>query len=283
MPELSIILPTCNRAALLERAILTITKTVRRDHEIIVVDGASTDSTAQVLNQAKQQLGPRLRVITESKREGFVRAANKGFRAAVGQNMLWLNDDVRPLPGAIDSAVAQLNSESTDVAFLALYHRWHSARNVAYEISLASQTYRLCHVRGTLYANFAIGRRKTFEQLDYFDERFYFYAADPDLSLKAWHAGLRIVPAHACAVDHDQHEDDRRETDASAGQADNEKLFAKWDLPAKSAHNDFNPAKPNTLKGLLQRSSVNEVSSKPLPPLYSGEGRAKGLRLHFAQ
>ena len=32
-------------------------------------------------------------MIREEQRQGFVRAANKGFRAAAGRNMIWLNDD----------------------------------------------------------------------------------------------------------------------------------------------------------------------------------------------
>ena len=106
-------------------------------------------------------------------------------------------------------------------------------------------------MRGTLYANFAIGRRETFERLGYFDERYFLYAADPDLSLKAWHAGLRVEPAYLAYIDHDEHADDRRVVDADRGKADNERLFAKWDLPAKNPYrNDFDAACPCTLRGL---------------------------------
>lgn len=137
------------------------------------------------------------------------------------------------------------------MAFLALFHRWHSTKNVAYETRHNGQTYRLCHVRGTLYANFALGRRETFKRLGYFDERYYFYAADPDLSLKAWNADLRVEPAYGSMIDHDEHEDDRRLIDHTRGQQDNEKLFAKWDLPPKTTSwNNFDAANPNTLRGL---------------------------------
>lgn len=253
MLDLSIIIPTFNRASLLERSLQALQEGVRCACEIIVVDGASDDNTPQVLNRYQEQLGDRLKVIREDRREGFVRAANKGFRAAVGRNMSWLNDDARPLPGAFDSALVQMDNASPEVALLAMFHRWHSIRNVAYETLHSGQMYRLCHVRGTLYANFAIGRRSTFEQLGYFDERYYLYAADPDFSLKAWHGGMRIEPAYGAMIDHDEHDDDRRSTDISRGREDNEKLFAKWDLPEKNRRrNDFDPAQPCTLRGLRQ-------------------------------
>src|SRR4051812_41107221 len=87
MLELSIILPTCNRAALLEKALVSIESTVRCSHEIIVVDGASNDHTADVLAHAARAMGERLCVIREERREGFVRATNKGFRVARGKYM----------------------------------------------------------------------------------------------------------------------------------------------------------------------------------------------------
>ena len=53
------------------------------------------------------------------------------------------------------------------------------------------------------------------------------------------------------AIDHDEVPDDRRATDASVGRDDNAKLFAKWDLPpANPVRNDFDPARPCTLRGL---------------------------------
>ena len=159
MVDLSIILPTCNRASLLERTLVSLEANVRCRLEIIVVDGASTDATQDVLTHAAKELKDRLRVIREPQREGFVRAANKGFRAATGKYMTWLNDDARPFAGAFDHAIEQLERHPSDVAFVALFHRWHSRKNIAYELVQRGRAYQLCHVRGTLYANFSIGLR----------------------------------------------------------------------------------------------------------------------------
>ncbi len=263
MTDLSIVIPTCNRCEMLRDLLQRLHEDVCCEMEIIVVDGASTDGTPQVLDEFGRLFGGQLIVIRETRREGFVRAANKGFRAATGRNMIWLNDDARPLPGTLDEAVRQIDSVSPDVAFLAMFHRFAGERNVACETTHDGRVFRLCHVRGTLYANFPIGRRETYEKLGYFDERFYFYAADPDLSLKAWNAGLRIEPAHGCFIDHDQHEDDRRAEDTARGREDNAKLFAKWNLPEKNhLRNDFEPNRPCTLNGLrLQPPKVSFLIS----------------------
>jgi glycosyltransferase involved in cell wall biosynthesis len=251
MIDLSIVLPTCNRAALLERAIDSVIAITGVNWELIVVDGASTDATPRLLERYRQNFGDRIYVHRESQRRGFVKAINEGIGLAQGRNVCWLNDDARPLPGALERASHQMDAAPGDVGLLAIFHRWHSPRNVAYRLSVNNVTYSLCHVRGTLYANFAFGRRETFELLGRLDERYAFCGADPDLSLKAWHAGFRVEPAWGVCFDHDEHEDDRRAADADRMAADNARLFQKWNLPPKNPRrNDFDPAKPCTLIGM---------------------------------
>ena len=251
-PELSIIIPTCNRATLLEACLRAVRQTVLVPYEVIVVDGASYDETPAVLAEAADLFGDRLTVVTEAERRGFVRAANLGLRAGRGAFLTWLNDDARPLPGAIDRAIAQATGTH---GLVAMYHRFHGTRNVAGRTVVDGQTYSLCHVRGTLYANFPVARRTTFERLGFLDERFHFYGADPDLSLKAWDAGLGVTPAEdGVAIDHDEVPDDRRAADADVGRSDNATLFDKWDLPPADPFRTFDPARPCTLRGLRRGS-----------------------------
>jgi glycosyltransferase involved in cell wall biosynthesis len=251
MIDLSIVLPTCNRAALLERALDGVLAVHGIEWELIVVDGASTDGTAALLDRYKQNFGDRIYVHREPQRRGFVRAINEGIGLARGRNVCWLNDDARPLPGALERASQQMDSAPGDVGLLAIFHRWQSPRNVAYRVTVDGVTYSLCHVRGTLYANFPFGRRETFELLGRLDERFTFCGADPDLSLKAWNCGFRVEPAWGVCFDHDQHDDDRRAADSERMADDNARLFEKWDLPPRNPkRNDFDPANPCTLVGL---------------------------------
>lgn len=255
MIDLSIVLPTCNRAELLRDALHAITKQTQCRYEIIVVDGASTDATAEVLVPFEHMLGDNMTVFREHTRRGFVRAANLGLQAARGRNLCWLNDDARPADNALDLAVGEI--DRTPSAVLAMFHRWQSPNNVAYVTDHGGTWFSLCHVRGTLYANFPIARRTMFERLGFLDERYKFCAADPDFSLTAWHAGIRVLPAWGVCIDHDQHADDRREQDSTAMTADNEKLFEKWDLPPKNpVKNDFDPARPCTLRGLREASRI---------------------------
>ncbi len=257
MLDLSIVIPTCNRAHPLERLLVAIWTGVGCNYEVIVVDGASGDGTPDVLADAKRAMGGGIRIIREERREGFVRATNQGFRVAAGRNVTWINDDARPLPGSLDAAVVQMDGADVHVGILAMFHRCDATKNVAYETAQRGRPYKLMHVRGTLYANFGMARRTTWERLNYFDERYFLNGADPDFSLKVWHAGMTVEPARRSFIDHDEHAVDRRAMDSDRGRRDNESLFAKWDLPPKNAdRNDFDPATPCTLRGLRQPLSA---------------------------
>jgi GT2 family glycosyltransferase len=251
MIDLSIVIPTMNRAASLASCLVAVRNTTQCSYEIIVVDGASQDNTPSVLATAVETLADRLRIIRETKREGFVKAANKGFRAARGKYLMWLNDDARPLNGSLDRAVNQLQYAPPSVGMVALFHAAHTTRNVAVEANHRGQTFQMLHVRGTLYANFGVASRAVFERLNYFDERYFMNAADPDFSLKIWNSGLSVVPAFGALVDHDELQDERRDADRDRAATDNARLFEKWDLPDRNlTMNDFDQTRPCTLRGL---------------------------------
>ena len=238
-PIVSIIVPTFNRFGRLQRCIDKIGHNVTHSHEIIIIDGGSSDGTRDWLKRRDD-----LRVILEPRREGAVKALNKGFRAATGHYVMWLNDDAWPLPGSVSAAVAMIERpDCADVGMVAFYHNWHSAHNVLDRVVRGGRTFELCHVRGYPYANFGLLRRSLLEQIGFADERYYFFGFDPDLSLKVQlDAGLKVMGCRQALVDHEEVYDDRKRADLAAGQEDNAMLFAKWKLPARGSYADPAPA-----------------------------------------
>ncbi|MBI4718065.1 MAG: glycosyltransferase [Planctomycetes bacterium] len=235
----SIVVPTYNRLPRLRRCVDNIRRNVGLPREVIVVDGGSGDGTREWLGEQ-----PDLRVILEPRREGAVRAFNKGFRAATGHYVMWLNDDAYPLAGGVEAAVAMLErSDLPDLGMVAFYHNWHSERNVLDRVEVDGISYELCHVRGHPYANFGLLRRSLLERVGFADERYYFFGFDPDLSLKIQvEQGLKVLGCRQALVRHDEHHDERKNADLSRGQEDNEKLFAKWNLPERGQYPDPVPA-----------------------------------------
>lgn len=238
-PIVSIVVPTYNRCDRLRRCIDNIRQFAGVSHEIIVVDGGSSDGAREWLTGQRD-----LHVVLEPRREGAVRAFNKGFRAATAPYVMWLNDDAFPLPGSIEAAWQTIErSDSAEVGMVAFYHNWHSERNVLDEITHGGVRYQLCHVRGYPYANFGLLRRELLERVGYADERFYFFGFDPDLSLKIQLGlGLKVIGCRQAIIHHDEHHDDRKRGDLPAGQDDNAKLFAKWNLPGAGNYVDPQPA-----------------------------------------
>jgi GT2 family glycosyltransferase len=231
----SIVIPTFNRKDRLIRCVDKIRRHVRTPREVIVVDGGSSDGSREWLRDQHD-----LVVVFETKREGAVRAFNKGFKAATGHYIMWLNDDAYPLAGAVEHAIAMLErADLPELGMVAFYHNWHSERNILDRVERAGISYELCHVRGYPYANFGLLRRDLLARIGFADERFYFFGFDPDLALRLQlELGLKVLGCRRAMVHHDEHHDERKLADLLRGQQDNARLFEKWNLPAPGCYPD---------------------------------------------
>ena len=187
---------------------------------------------------------PDIRFLREGRRQGACKAYNQGFRAARGQYVMWLNDDSHPLAGAVEAAVATLERpDLVDVGMVAFYHNLDREWNRLDSVQHAGQCYSIYNVRGYAYANFGLLRRDLGERLGWLDERYYFCAWDPDLSLKVQkEAGLLVVGCRQALIYHEELVDARKSQDMSIIDQDNGKLFAKWRLPERFAYPDPVPA-----------------------------------------
>lgn len=87
-PEVSIILPTYNRADTLMRAIGSVLNQTFGDWELIVVDDGSTDATPQL----DFTIDPRIRLIRQ-KNQGVAAARNTGLASAKGHFIAFLDSD----------------------------------------------------------------------------------------------------------------------------------------------------------------------------------------------
>ncbi len=237
--KVSIVVATCERLERLKKCAAMVRRHVTVPHEVVVVDGQSTDGTREWLAGQTD-----LVVILEEQREGAVRAFNKGFRAARGEYVMWLNDDSYPLGGSVEAAIACLERPNlADVGMLAFYHNLDREWNRLDSVEHDGVTYSVYNVRGVPYANFGLLRRSLLEQIGYADERYHFCGWDPDLSLKVQReAGLKVLSCRQALIHHEELIDERKQADMAIIDRDNAKLFAKWQLPAKFSYSDPGPA-----------------------------------------
>ncbi|MHB1176800.1 MAG: glycosyltransferase family 2 protein [Daejeonella sp.] len=87
MPKLSIITVVYNNVRDIERTVLSVLNQTYQDIEYLVIDGASTDGTYQLLKQYESRLG---KLISE-KDNGIYDAMNKGLTLATGDYILFMN------------------------------------------------------------------------------------------------------------------------------------------------------------------------------------------------
>ncbi|MGE4558772.1 MAG: glycosyltransferase family 2 protein, partial [Desulfobulbus sp.] len=97
---ISVILPTYNRAAFLERSIGSVLGQRLACDELIVVDDGSTDATVAVVEQIAADSPVPLRLLRQENR-GAAAARNAGIRAAGGELLAFLDSDDWWLPAKL--------------------------------------------------------------------------------------------------------------------------------------------------------------------------------------
>jgi GT2 family glycosyltransferase len=112
--RLSFVVPTRNQARFIGQCIDGCLAQQIPDSEIVVVDGASTDDTREVL----ARYGERVRWISEPDR-GQSDAINKGIRMAKGELVAWINsDDYYASPRAVAALLDAFDAErNVDIAY----------------------------------------------------------------------------------------------------------------------------------------------------------------------
>lgn len=184
---ISIITITYNSAKSLQRALDSVQSQHYKDIEHIIVDGASTDGTKDLIAAyAKQH--PNVRWVSE-KDDGIYNALNKGIRMATGDVIGFLHsDDVLYSSDSIGHIAAAFGDETVDVVYGDLQYcnggkvvrRWKSN-----EFNPSALKYGWMPPHPTVYV-----RRKVYEQVGEYDEWFRI-SADFDMMIRIFKAGYR--------------------------------------------------------------------------------------------
>ncbi|MGH6886707.1 MAG: asparagine synthase-related protein, partial [Geminicoccales bacterium] len=113
--RLSVIVVNWNTRELLRRCLASVAEHLTAvDHEVIVVDNASDDESAAMVEREF----PRARLIRNAENVGFGRANNQAMRVARGEWLLLLNSDTE----LVDDSVARLAEDVRDRPGLGVAH-----------------------------------------------------------------------------------------------------------------------------------------------------------------
>lgn len=194
--------------------------------DVVVVDNASADSTVATVRRDH----PGVRVLAQSENLGFAKACNLGARTLESELVLFLNPDTVVDEDALRVG-AEAMREDPSIGILGGRTRYPDGRlNSTCCFGRPTLWSALCDALGlnalgsgtTLFnpehlggwdrddtrdvdvvtGCFLLIRRDVFEEVGGFDERFFLYSEDTDLSLRVRRSGRRCVHHHRVGLVH---------------------------------------------------------------------------------
>lgn len=114
LPPLSLVMPIFNAGAYLERTLRSLALNNLDGVEIIVMDGASTDATPEIL----AHYGALFDIVVSEPDRGQSEALNKGFARAGGDVFGWLNGDDLLLPNTLNAVRAAFRDDPDAVVIV---------------------------------------------------------------------------------------------------------------------------------------------------------------------
>jgi len=192
--DLSVIIVTYNTADLLPRCLNSIASQTDVSFETIVVDNASTDNTVDLLREFAKHIN----LLTNEKNAGFARANNQAISASKGKYIYFLNPDTEVHAGAFKE-ILRFMKEHPEVGIAgtrivnpdgspqsSVEYKYPGQRHASEELK---------NLRGEIawvLGASMVARQDTIHALGGFDERFFLYAEDIDLCLRARKDGWLI-------------------------------------------------------------------------------------------
>lgn len=114
-PLVSVILPTYNRAATLDRAISSVLAQSYGNFELLVIDDGSSDATPAVVGQHSDN---RVRYLRQDRNRGVAAARNRGLHGARGDLIAFLDSDDAWMPAKLERQVAQMGRAPAHIGLL---------------------------------------------------------------------------------------------------------------------------------------------------------------------
>ncbi len=266
-PAVSIIIPVFNNLSLTQACLDSLARfPAKVEHEIILVDNASTDGTANYLREHEKSAS--IRFITNPSNKGFAHACNQGAQIAKGSLLLFLNNDTQVTDGwlAAMGKTAQQSkagvvgakllyaNETIQHAGIAFINGVpdHPHRHAPANLPATNKSQELDMVTGACLMT----PRDVFMTLGGFDEIFRNGVEDIDYCLRVRALGRKVVYEPQAVVYHHEGQ--------SAGRFDhvNENLKIFFDRWKNSFDKNFRFITPQNPKNIAASQSLllNAVS-----------------------
>ncbi len=211
-PKLSIVLPNLNGAGWLNASIQSLYAQTEQNFELIIVDNGSCDSSLEDAKQAAQQ--PNCILIENAKNVGFSKAVNQGIAIAKASYVLLFNNDAFAKKDMVSQLLKTIEQDEKifSVQCLMLRHAEpEKADDCGDFVTLFGWAYKrgdgLPHTRYlkkqrvfSACGGAALYRKSLLLELGGFEELFFAYLEDVDISWRANNHGYYCLyePAAVC-------------------------------------------------------------------------------------
>jgi rhamnopyranosyl-N-acetylglucosaminyl-diphospho-decaprenol beta-1,3/1,4-galactofuranosyltransferase len=211
METVAVVVVTYNRASLLTRMLAGLAALDRTPDVVIVVDNASTDHTATVLETAATSGDLKLQVIRPEENLGGAGGFHAGVEAAYDQGFdrIWLmDDDVVPEPDCLDVLMAvdedclmavREDTAGRLVEKAAVTFDLRNPLRIKPKTAMVETTYgarermpELVEIQNVAFEGFLV-RRRVVEAIGLPDPGYFIFYDDVDFALRARRAGFRIL------------------------------------------------------------------------------------------
>ncbi len=201
----TVVIPNLNGAGWLKDSIESIWAQTMQDFELIVIDNASTDESKAI---AQSYVGrENYTLIENDTNTGFSYAVNQGIKRAKGEYVALFNNDAFAEPDWLENLVAAADKDKRIFAVSSLMIR-HFERDLAddagdYVTLLGFACKRGDGMKATRYTKpgrvfsacggAALYRKSILDKIGLFDETFFAYYEDVDISWRANSLGYKNV------------------------------------------------------------------------------------------
>ena len=183
----SIVIPLYNQLHYTRICLESIRSTVPAEVEIILIDNASTDGTAEFLATAGG-----VSVISNSDNRGFAGACNQGINGASGEWIVVMNNDVLLSSGWLEGLFAASQRWGLDMVSPAIREGEYNYDIEEYSKQLTGRMVGVIR-RGMVSGICFMTHKKVFDTIGIFDENFRIgQYEDKDLFMRAARAGFSM-------------------------------------------------------------------------------------------
>lgn len=222
MTAFSIVIPTFNRASMLDAIISSLLSQLdgTTDVEILVCDSGSADGTVEVVALHAGRTTSAIKHLQTT--NSLSRKRNVGLEAAVHEYVIFLDDDCVPLPGFIeeyrrfvelrlkDEAKVVLCGETRfpeDWVMASNYYRFRDSRHFSNEDAESESP---LDFKTIVAMNMCVRKSQFVQAVQGFDETFIGYGAeDQEIGWRLQQAGFSIQACPAGAIHHEMSKDIR--------------------------------------------------------------------------